>query len=116
LCYDLTIKIIIAGYAASVKNNQPLQRRNTMGQTGFQPYLIVEVKRYQQEIISKVHQYEMLAEVRKISNPKNHRESKIMALLGKELTTLGMRLEAKYGNPHEDRQALVKLSNPGGCD
>jgi hypothetical protein len=87
-----------------------------MGQTGFQPYLVVEVKRHQQDIISMVHQYEMVAEMRKISNQKIHRESKILALLGKELTTLGTRLEAKYGNHSEDLPALVQLSSQGGCE
>jgi hypothetical protein len=87
-----------------------------MSQTGFQPYLVNEVKRYQQDIINTVHQYEMAAEMKKISNHKIHRESKILALLGKELTTLGTSLEAKYGNHAEDIPALVQLSSPGGCE
>jgi hypothetical protein len=87
-----------------------------MSQTGFQPYFIIEVKRYQQDIIKQVHQYELLAEMRKISNQKKHRESKLLEVLGKELTTLGTRLEAKYGSQHGEHPALVQLSSPGGCE
>jgi len=87
-----------------------------MSQTGFQPYLVVEVKRYQQDIINQVHKYELLAEARKTSNRNIHRGSKMLALLGKELATLGTSLEAKYGNHAEDLPALVQLSRPSGCE
>jgi hypothetical protein len=87
-----------------------------MGQTGFQPDLVNAVKRYQQDIISTVHQYEMVAEMKKISNHKIQRESKILALLGKELTSLGRSLETKYGKHAEDLPAMVQLNSPGGCE
>jgi ribosomal 50S subunit-associated protein YjgA (DUF615 family) len=87
-----------------------------MNQTGFQPYLVNEVKRYQQDIISTVHQYEMMEELKKISKQNIHRESKFLALLGKELTNLGTSLETKYGRHHDDLPALVQLSNSGGCE
>jgi hypothetical protein len=87
-----------------------------MNQTGFQPYLVNEVKRYQQDIVSTVHQYEMVAEMKRMSHQNIHRESKILTLLGKELTSLGTRLETKYGRHHDDLPALVQLSSPGGCE
>jgi hypothetical protein len=115
LCYYLTIKNIIAGYVIGVKHDQTLQRRNSMNQLNLQPYLIYEAMRYQKDIIRKVRQDNLVAELRKTANSQIHRESRILAFIGKELATLGSNLEARYGNPAERQAALVHQSNPGGC-
>jgi hypothetical protein len=86
-----------------------------MNQFILQPYLVYEAMRYQEDIIKKVHQYQLIAELRKISNGKTRRESKTLAFIGKELAVLGTRLEARYGKPAENNPALIQQSNPGGC-
>ena len=86
-----------------------------MNQFTLQPYLIYEAMRYQKDIIRKAQQDNLVAELRKAANPKIHRESRILAFIGKELTTLGTNLEARYGNQAESHPAFVHQGNVGGC-
>ena len=86
-----------------------------MNQFILQPYLIYEAMRYQKDIMRKVQQDNLVAELRKATKAQIHRESRILAFIGKELATLGSKLEARYGNPAKSQAVLVHQSNPSGC-
>ena len=86
-----------------------------MNQFILQPYLINRAMQYQKDIIHRVQQDNLVAELRKATNPKIHRESRILAFIGKELASLGSSLEVRYGTPPESHTPFVHQSNPGGC-
>lgn len=86
-----------------------------MNQTGFQTYLFDEAKRRQEEIIKSMEKYRLLQEAKHTRDLKPHRESKILALLGKELTSLGNNLETRYGNRADGQASVTRLGNTNGC-
>jgi hypothetical protein len=86
-----------------------------MTQLGFLPYLNEVVKRHQEEIIAQIYRNRFLEEALRVNAPKTHKQSKIMAFLGKELATLGLNLESRYSNQPERSKILSQQNNPGGC-
>jgi hypothetical protein len=86
-----------------------------MNQTGFNPYLFTEVKRRQEELIKMVAQYRSVEESHRTQTSKIHKESKLLAFIGKELADLGASLESRYSDQAEARPALNQQHDSSGC-
>jgi hypothetical protein len=66
-----------------------------MSISGLDPMLVTFQQR-QQELIKEAAQYHLLKEAYPDGMPKIRSTSKILALIGRELTCLGLRLEKRY--------------------
>jgi len=86
-----------------------------MNQLGFNPFVSMEYERRHEELIKEAAQYRLVEEALRAGLPKVRSTSKILALVGKELVSLGASIEARYGGQSETSVALNQQSNPSGC-
>jgi len=77
--------------------------------SGFDP--IMEYKRRHKELLKEALEYRLLKEAQKADMPKVSSTSKILALIGKELTSLGARMEERYGVQSESRASMNRQSS-----
>ncbi|MFZ0532593.1 MAG: hypothetical protein WAM09_05385 [Anaerolineales bacterium] len=68
----------------------------------------------QQELLKEAEQYRLVNEAR-AGIARTRRASKFLALIGKELTRLGVSLEKRFGIQSEIGTSFDQQSNPGGC-
>jgi hypothetical protein len=74
-----------------------------------------EYKFRHKELVKEATQYRLVKEAHKASLPKVGSHVKILASIGKELVTLGVRLEERYGSQLDSRVTLSQQGNQGGC-
>jgi hypothetical protein len=86
-----------------------------MNTLGFNPWMYMEIQRRHEELINEAAQYRLLFEALKAGPPKMRSSSKILAQIGKGLTSLGTNLEVRFGSQSETVAVLNQQSNPGGC-
>jgi len=86
-----------------------------MNQLGFNPFMTIENERRHAELIKEAAQYRLLREAQVAESPKMRSTSKILALVGKELASLGAILEERYSGQIETSPSMSQQSNPSGC-
>ncbi len=84
-----------------------------MSPMGMIPF--INYQQRTEELIKQADTYRLLEQAFETKQPSKSNASKILALLGRELSALGFSLEIRYGGQPETRPALSQQSNPGGC-
>jgi hypothetical protein len=119
LCYYITIKTIIVGYSLGVKCDleeiriRESKERCVMIRIGFDP--ILEAEQQHKDMIKEIDQLRLVKEGLIESQTRMHSGSWILALIGKEMASLGASLEARYGGYPDRQDNLNAPSNPGDC-
>jgi hypothetical protein len=86
-----------------------------MNQLGINPFMDMEYERRHEELIKQAAQYHLVENALKADSLKMRGTSKFLALVGKELASLGSSLEKRYSGQPETNVALNQQSNPRGC-
>jgi hypothetical protein len=100
-------------YGLQAGRNNNSKERCVLFRIGFDPGL--DAGQQHKELIKQVEQYRFVEEAMLNSQPKVRNTSRILALLGKGIASLGSSLEDRF-NDNQDTQVNVSTqSNPGGC-
>lgn len=86
-----------------------------MQQFQFNPLMYEVYKRQHAELIKQAEQFRLANEASHSSNPEATGRSKFLAMIGKELSSLGFSLEVRFGAQLEPYTSLNQQSNPGDC-
>jgi hypothetical protein len=84
-----------------------------MVRIGFDPMLEAELRN--KEIIKQAEHYRLINDAMKSSLPKASSAAKLIALIGREMASLGASLEAHYGGSPIEQINLDTQNNPDGC-
>ena len=84
-----------------------------MSPLGFLPYMNYQ-QRYD-ELLNQAMESRLLDQAMKAKRPQKRGISAVMALLGRELSSLGFSMELHYGGPNEPATMPNRQSNPGSC-
>jgi len=66
-----------------------------------------------QELLAEAKRHRLVQEALKAGQPKFHNSSKILVYIAKKLTTMGARLEERYGNQPHAEVPLNQQTFPG---
>lgn len=80
---------------------------------GFDP--VLEAEQQHKDIIREIEQLRLAKEGMGETRSRVRSGSRFLALIGKEMASLGASLEARYGSNPEGQVNLNTQSNPGGC-
>ncbi len=80
---------------------------------GFDP--VLEAEQQHKDIIREIELLRLAKEGMGESQSRVRSGSRILALIGKEMASLGASLEARYGSNPDGKIKLNTHSNPGGC-
>ncbi len=80
---------------------------------GFDPMLDAEQRN--QVLIKEVELYRMAQEGMPQHQPRVGSRFRLLAMLGKEMVSLGASLEARYGDKPDWQDSMNTQSNPDGC-
>ena len=86
-----------------------------MQQFQFNPLMYEVYKQQHKEMIMQAEQSRLVKEASRSSNPEAPSKSRFLALIGKELSSLGFSLEVRFGAQPEPYTSLNQQRNPGGC-
>lgn len=84
-----------------------------MFRIGFDP--ILEAERQHKELIKQAEYERMLREAREVSPSRMVVGSRILALIGREMASLGLRLAERYGDGAETSLDLISQSDLKPC-
>ena len=84
-----------------------------MNTYSFDPMNDYQIRR--QELLKEVAQYRLAKAVSERRNPKARSSSKFLALVGRELSSLGAGMVGRYGVQLESGITFDRQSNSGGC-
>ena len=84
-----------------------------MNTYSFDPMNDYQIRR--QELLKEVAQYRLAKAVSERRNPKARSTSKFLALVGRELVSLGDSLAARDGVQAESGITMSRQSTSGGC-
>ncbi len=84
-----------------------------MSPMGILPYMNYQQRH--EELIKQAENYRLLEEATKMKMLQKSSFSKILSLLGKELSSLGFSLEVRYGGQPEPGISIDPQGNPGEC-
>ncbi len=86
-----------------------------MQQFQFNPLMYEVYKRQHEELIKQAEQFRLVNEALHSSNPQATNKSKFLAMIGKELSSIGFSLEMRYGAQPEPYTSLSQQGNRDGC-
>lgn len=86
-----------------------------MIQMNFNPLLIMEIKRRQDEMAKEFEMLRLAREATQSQLPKVSTSSKLLSKIGKELVSFGSSLEHKFGLQEEMDAKLNQQESPEGC-
>ena len=84
-----------------------------MSPTGLLQFL--DYQQRHEELLKQAAEYRLIAQALKAQRPQKRGTSAILAMLGRELSSLGFSMEVRYGVQNESSTMLNQSSNPGGC-
>jgi len=67
------------------------------------------------ELLRHANEYRLVDEALRTKTPNTTKLSKLLALVGKELSSVGYSLEVRYDSRPDTHPALNQQSNLGGC-
>jgi hypothetical protein len=86
-----------------------------MTQMNFNPLLVMEIKRRQEEMVKEFELMRMARESRAAEMPKPQKASKFLANIGKELVSIGSGLEHRFGIQEIPDRGVSQQRSPEGC-
>jgi uncharacterized phage-associated protein len=87
-----------------------------MNQIFLNPMMYEVFKRQHEELIRQAAAYRQWNEAWNAATPMDGKNSNILALVGKKLTSLGQSLVARFGTAAEFQISLGQQNNPGDCN
>ncbi len=86
-----------------------------MNQISFDPWTSSEYEQRHEELIKESEQYRLAKEISRGGNAMSSSTSKILALIGKEITAFGRSLEARNHSEPDTEVSMTQQSSTGGC-
>jgi len=80
---------------------------------GFDPML--EAQQRQRELLKEVEQYRLIGQASEGRYLKTRISLKFLAVIGKEMASLGGNLEERYGGRTKSEFGINQSGNPEGC-
>ena len=86
-----------------------------MNQISFDPYVNIEFQRRHKELLREAERARLVSEAKKAGMGKSRNTSKILAMIGRELTSFGAGLVQRYNHQPEAELVASRQSDPGVC-